>query len=181
MSILADPTLTWVARLVLALVLGWAAVAKLRSLEEFVGVVGNYRLLLEFLVRPVAYLLPPVELVLAVGLIVPATQTPAAVATAALLVVFALAMIVNIKRGRTQIDCGCFASSLKQYLSWTLVARNLVLVALAALAAVPAGGRMVTWLDLATMVLATVAIAIVYATISRLGSFEPAGGRRKEA
>lgn len=181
MAILADPTLTWIARLVLVAVLAGAAVAKLRSLEEFVGVVANYRLLPQALVRPVAYLLPPVELVLAVGLIAPGTRPAPAVATAALLLVFALAMAVNIARGRTQIDCGCFASSLKQYLSWTLVGRNLALVALCALAAVPTGTRAVTWLDGVTVVAATAAIAILYAAISRLGAFGPSGGGRKEA
>jgi len=180
MSVLADPALTWIARLVLVLVFGWAAIAKLRALEEFVGVVSNYRLLPEALVRPVAWVLPPLELACAIGLLVPATSAPAAAATAGLLLVFAGAMAINIRRGRTQIDCGCFAATLKQHLSPMLVGRNLVLVALGGLAAMPARARPLTWLDSVTIVLAVLGFAALYAAISQLGALGTAAGRRKE-
>ena len=58
-----------------------------------------------------------------------------AVSAASLLILFAVAMAINIRRGRRHIDCGCFQSALKQTLSWILVARN---AALALLLAVPA-------------------------------------------
>ena len=54
---------------------------------------------------------------------------------AALLLLFAAAMAINIVRGRRHIDCGCFQSALKQTLNWILVARNCGLAALLALAA----------------------------------------------
>jgi len=51
-------------------------------------------------------------------------------AAIALLSVFAAAMAINLKRGRSEIDCGCGHSLLKQNLSWVLVSRNAGLAAL---------------------------------------------------
>ncbi|HMA52551.1 MAG TPA: MauE/DoxX family redox-associated membrane protein [Magnetospirillaceae bacterium] len=114
-----------------------AAWGKLRHRLEFQGVVANYKLLPDALVAPFALILPPLEAV--VGALLPTGFfSPWAELTAAgLLAVFAAAMALNIRRGRTDIDCGCFQSALKQTLGWTLVARNAVLVLAVGLAAVP--------------------------------------------
>ena len=126
-------------RALVGLVFLTAAWGKLRHRLEFQGVVSNYRLLPDFLVIPFALALPPVEAavgaLLPTGLLSPWTEG----AAAALLALFAVAMAVNIRRGRTDIDCGCFQSTLKQTLSWTLVARNAVLVSALGAAALPAG------------------------------------------
>ena len=39
-------------------------------------------------------------------------------------------MAINLRRGRSFIDCGCGQSFLKQSLRWSLVARNAVLAVL---------------------------------------------------
>jgi hypothetical protein len=58
--------------------------------------------------------------------------TPWAASLAALLFsLFAIAMAVNLARGRTYIDCGCFQSALRQSIDWRLVARNGGLAAMA--------------------------------------------------
>jgi hypothetical protein len=38
-------------------------------------------------------------------------------------------MAINLRRGRSHIDCGCGRSELRQTLRWSLVARNLALAA----------------------------------------------------
>jgi hypothetical protein len=166
-----DPVAVWTARLVLAAVFAMAAFAKLRSLDEFVGVVHNYRILPEFLVRPVAYALPPLEAAIALALLLEPTRSAGAVAAAALLVVFALAMAVNLARGRVEIDCGCFAATLRQRISWALVGRNVALIALAGLA-MPAGGvaRVLTWLDAVTIVAASSSAVLLYVAFTQLRS-----------
>lgn len=108
-----------------------AGLSKLRALETFEGVVHNYRLLPEPLVRPVAYFLPPMEVAVAIALLVPASRDYGAWATVGLLAIFTVAVAVNLWRGRREIDCGCFSSDLKQRLSWWLVLRNFVLAGLA--------------------------------------------------
>lgn len=105
-----------------------AGIAKLRNRRIFAGVVANYRLLPAGLVGPVAMALPLAEVLIGAALLVGVAA--AAIPASALLVAFAVAMTVNIGRGRAHIDCGCGRSELRQPLSRTLVLRNLVLAAL---------------------------------------------------
>ena len=171
MALVLDPVIVWTGRLVLVAVLLAAAGAKLRALEEFAGVVHNYRLLPELLARPVAYALPILEIMLAAGLLLDPTRRIAAVATAVLLAVFAFAMAINIWRGRVHIDCGCFASALKQRLSWALVARNGVLIGLALLIAAPvSAARPLRLLDLLTVAVASGSLLLLYVAFSQLAS-----------
>jgi hypothetical protein len=174
MDLASDPIIVWTSRLLLVLVLGAAALSKLRALDEFVGVVHNYRVLPEPLVRPVAYALPPFELLLAAGLLLEPIRSLAAAAVAGLLAVFALAMAINIGRGRIEIDCGCFANALRQRIGWRLVVRNVVLIALALLV-MPAelSARPLVWLDLVTALMATAGAVLLYAAFSRLAGMAP--------
>lgn len=130
-----------------------AGLAKLRHRALLPGVIANYRLLPEALVAPAAALLPPVELALGLALVVGPIALPAALVVlaalggAGLLLVFAGAMAVNVRRGRSHIDCGCGRSQLRQPIGWPLVARNLALAALllpalAGIAAPPAAGML---------------------------------------
>jgi uncharacterized membrane protein YphA (DoxX/SURF4 family) len=121
-------------RTLIALVYLAAAIGKMRHWAVFRGVVANYRLLPEVLVAPFAYLLPPFEALLGAMLLLGLLSPWAEAAAAALLLLFACAMAINIKRGRRHIDCGCFQSALKQTLSWVLVARNGTLALLLGLA-----------------------------------------------
>ena len=102
-----NPAVSVFASLFLGLVLTAAALPKLRRQDEFQGVVANYRLLPSFLVAPFAKLLPWVELGCAVALLVPPAREGAAWVAAGLFVMFALALAINVGRGRTHIDCGC--------------------------------------------------------------------------
>jgi uncharacterized membrane protein YphA (DoxX/SURF4 family) len=165
-----DPAVVWTARLVLAAVFAMAAFAKLRALDEFVGVLHNYRILPEFLVRPVAYALPPLEAVIAAALLLGPTRSAAAAAAAALLALFALAMAVNLARGRVEIDCGCFAATLRQRISWALVGRNVLLIGLAALALPTPAARALTRLDAVTIVAASLSAVLLYLAFTQLRS-----------
>jgi hypothetical protein len=118
----------------IALVYLTAALGKMRHWAVFHGVVANYRLLPDVLVAPFAYVLPPFEALLGATLLLGLLSPWAEVAAAALLLLFAAAMGINLKRGRRNIDCGCFQSALKQTLRWILVVRNGVLALLLGLA-----------------------------------------------
>ena len=82
-----------------ALIFFSAAAGKMRNWPTFRGVVANYRLLPEFLVAPVAYLLPPLEAAIGVGLLTPWASPWAERAAAAMFTLFATAMAVNLTRG----------------------------------------------------------------------------------
>lgn len=122
--------LTLTASLFLGLVLVGAALAKLAHWTAFRGVVGSYRLLPDVLVVPFAWALPPVEVAVGAGLALRVGTPWAALLAAGLFCMFAIAMAVNLARGRTYIDCGCFQSALRQSIDWRLVARNGGLAAL---------------------------------------------------
>lgn len=112
-----------------------AGVDKLRHRALVAGVIANYRLLPAPLVDPVAGVLPWIECGLGFGLIASGISGFAplrwlALPAAALLLLFAAAMAINIARGRRHIDCGCGHGALRQQLAPALVVRN-VLLALA--------------------------------------------------
>lgn len=102
-----DPIVPVFASLFVALILAAAAIPKIRNSDEFQGVVTNYRLLPTFMVVPFARLLPWLELGSAVALLVPSTREVAAWVAAGLFMMFAMALAINVGRGRTHIDCGC--------------------------------------------------------------------------
>jgi hypothetical protein len=106
-----------------------AAVSKFRHRTLLPGVIANYRLLPDAAVAPVAMLLPAVELLVCVALIGGEYRVTPVVAIL-LLLTFAAAMAINLRRGRRNIDCGCGQSHLRQSLSWALVWRNLLLSAI---------------------------------------------------
>jgi hypothetical protein len=142
MSLLGDPMISLSAAAALAAVFAAAAVAKLRALPAFAAVVQNFRILPEFLARPAAYVLPPVELAVAVGLLFAASRGWAAVVALVLLAAFTAVIAINLARGRREIDCGCFGTSHKQTLSGWLIGRNVGLALLAAIClGAPAGTR----------------------------------------
>ncbi len=171
MAAILDPVAVWTARLVLAAVFAMAAFAKLRALDEFVGVVHNYRVVPEPLVRAVAYALPPLELAVALALLVEPGHSIGALAAGVLLAVFTVAMALNLARGRVEIDCGCFAATLRQRISWGLVGRNVVLIGLAALA-MPASSvaRRLSWLDAITIVGVSMGAVLLYVAFTQLRS-----------
>lgn len=115
------------ARTCLGLVFVTAALQKLRHLSMLEGVVANYRLLPPELSRWVARLLPWAEFGVGGWLLSGLAPSSSAAAGSLLLLAFAAAMAVNLRRGRTDIDCGCGGSILRQRLSWALVGRNLAL------------------------------------------------------
>ena len=125
-------------RVSIGLVFMLAAVQKMRHWRLLPGVIANYRLLPEGAVAPAASVLPPLELLLSIGLLSAQLQPWPELAAVALLLLFAGAMAVNIARGRVHIDCGCGQVFLAQHLSRSLVARNLVLAALLLPSFVPA-------------------------------------------
>ena len=123
--------------LLLTLVFAAAALSKFQGWSAWPGVVGNFRLLPGPLVVPFAWALPPLEAVVAAALLADALRPLAATVAALLIALFSVAIAINLQRGRTTIDCGCFRSDLRQSLSPALLVRNALLV-FAALALVPA-------------------------------------------
>jgi hypothetical protein len=101
-----DPVLHLGAVALLVLIFGTALASKLPTLLEFDGVVSNYRLLPDRAAPFAARLIVSFEALTVVLLVVPPARGWGAAAALGLLVLFAAAMAINIRRGRVEIDCG---------------------------------------------------------------------------
>ncbi len=124
-----EPSILIASRVLGALVFGMAVLDKLHHRDEFLGLVANYRLVPEPLVRVVAWLVVALETVVVLSLATGVGLAAGAGLAVVLLCGFALAMTINLARGRQEIDCGCFQSAHRQRLSVPLIVRNLVLTA----------------------------------------------------
>jgi len=162
-----DPVLYWVTSFCLAALWLCAALGKWRAGREFRQVLGAYKLLPLSLVPTVALLLPLLELCLALGLVVPVTHSMAALLSAALLLAYALAIAINLLRGRIHIDCGCSLGK-KQAISWWLVWRNCGLASLALGLLLPLAQRQWHLADAMITLLVTVFICLAYPLVSMI-------------
>jgi hypothetical protein len=133
-----DAGLVLAARIFTLLIFTRALLAKARHPQEFIGVVAGYRLLPEPLLGAAAWMVLGLEGVVVLGFLTGCGLARTACLAAVLLCLFALAMAINVGRGRTEIDCGCFRDALRQRISNVSVLRNLLLAALASLPALAA-------------------------------------------
>jgi uncharacterized membrane protein len=159
-SFAADPIAVGAIVGALALIMFAAAWHKFSEPEEFAGALAAYRLLPETAVWPVARLLPVVEAVLGAGVLLPVTRQAALLGLAVLVSAYAVAIGINLLRGRHDIDCGCGGAS--HPLSWGLVGRNVVLAAAAILASRPTVERSMEWTDALTLVAGVLAFYALY-------------------
>jgi hypothetical protein len=183
-----DPLLELTAAWALAALFAASTAHKLAALGEWPGVVRNYRLLPERLTVATAGALLIAGALTAAALVWPATRRLGACAAAAQLILFAAAMAINLRRGRSSIDCGCFGSRLRQGISAWMVARNLALALLALSLALPSRPRELTALDIATAVAVVTSLAFLYPVLdvvlrpspaTFVGKFEAAAAARR--
>lgn len=108
---------------------GWVLVAAallklMEGRDALAMAIRKYELVPVEHVRAAAAVLPPLEMALGVGLIVGVSISMAASFSSALFAAFAVAIAVNLKRGRADIPCGCFGVATSHRLSWGLVIRS---------------------------------------------------------
>lgn len=176
-----DPALQQVAAAILALVLLTGAGYKLRDLSAFEIDVDNYALLPGALVRPVAWLLPGLEVLAGLMLVSDAVRAPGALLALALLAVVTAAVAINLVRGRTDVGCGCGGLEDEQPLSWALVARNALLALLALAALAGAAARPLTWIDYLTVACGALAGYGIYVAANQLIANRPRLARLRPA
>ena len=164
-----DPALQILGCLSLSALLIVAAVHKLMEPAAFRGTLAAYRLLPGPLLAPAALLVPLAELSAGAALLYPdaGVRAVALLAGAFLLSAYAAAMAVNIRRGNRAIDCGCLGFGARRpRLTWPLVARNLLIAALAlALALLQPGERALLWFDWASIAGGFATLCLLYACL----------------
>ncbi len=161
-----DPAPLLALQLALALVLATAAWHKLRDLAAFRAALEGYGLLPLAALAAGAVLAPAAEAFAAAALgVAPAAG---ALAAGALLALYTAAISWNLWRGRRGIDCGCAGPALRQPLSGSLVARNLVLCAAALACAAPPSGRALVWVDALSIAGGVAVLTALYAASNGL-------------
>jgi Methylamine utilisation protein MauE len=158
MDPLFELTIAWS----LAALFAGSTLHKLQALSEWPGVVRNYRLMPDAFGGAAAWLILCAGALTAGTLFFETTRRVGAIAAALQLLIFGAAIGINIARGRTAIDCGCFGSRLRDGLSRWMVARNAVLALCAFSLLLPASPRMLSAMEVAVCFGLILTLAFLY-------------------
>lgn len=155
-----DPTIQYSIAGAFALLFACSGVEKLRQLDDFAVQLNDYALLPASTVSFMARTIGLMEITAATLLI---TQYFAfgAMISVSLLLLYAIAISVNLLRGRTHIDCGCQLRN-SNGISWFLVSRNAFMACLVALCILPGITRNVIWLDYVVIIFCVISAGLVY-------------------
>lgn len=160
-TVITDGAVVLSIRWVLAMVFIVAAVHKLTAPASFIATMTAYHVLPAALNSLVGHALIGAELVTAFGLLL--NSAWGSIVAAGLLSTYTLAILVNLLRGRRDIDCGCSGPHLRQTLSGWLVVRNVGFIALAVLTLLSAGpSRTLGILDWFTALAAAATFTLIY-------------------
>lgn len=137
MQVEALLALSFVSRLMLGVVFLYSAWGKFADVTGFARGLSAYQLLPVWAILPLTWLLPFLELFLALAFLVGWALPIVSLVAILLLIIFIAAIAINLRRGRT-ISCNCHGSAAQTPISWGLVARNGLLLILALLLVVTA-------------------------------------------
>ena len=165
---MTDPGFALTVRWSLAIVFLLAVIHKLKAPVAFKATMKNYRLLPEFLLAPFLYAVIAAEVAAVVALLV--NRPLGSSIAAGLFIVYTLAILINLIRGRRDIDCGCSGPAVRQTLSAWLVVRNSGFLA-AALLTIPASSpRPLVMLDWFTSIAAVASFVLLYFAATYIAS-----------
>jgi len=123
-----------IARIVVGGVFVFAAVPKIVDPHAFAIAITNYHAVPDVVARVTGAALPLLELLVGIALISGVHARGAAVLSAGMLIVFAVALTRALLLD-INVDCGCFGSAARSEIGWDSVVRNIGLTALSALVA----------------------------------------------
>ena len=155
-----DPVVSLSIQAGFALLFAFSAVEKAKAPGVFILQLEQYQLLPKSLLGVVGASIILLELGVATLLITP-LYYGGVLFGALLLSVYAGAILINMRRGRVWMDCGCLGAG-GEGLSYWLVVRNLTLLMILLVALIPSTGRQLLWLDYWSVTSTVVATAIGY-------------------
>lgn len=174
--LLHDPVLTHAVGAALSVIFLAGAGQKLRDPALFRAAIENYRLVPDALAAVTAIFLPLWELTAGALLLVPALSAAGGLMALLLLLAVTAAIVINLLRGRVDIDCGCGSLTGHvgdQTLSWGLAVRNAVLAAAVLLALRDDTARALVWIDYLSVAAATLALIGLYLAANQLMANQP--------
>lgn len=175
-----DPLFFRIISLGFAMLFLLAAAHKLGDRAHFRASFEAYEIIPAGLSSLVARIIPVLELFLGIGWLIlglfALELRIVSIVSAALLASYALAIAINLQRGRNYIDCGCSFSTndsantenRSQQISSGLLIRNLVLVAAALVSTLPISERSLQGMDIFGLVFAICALTLLYGSLNQL-------------
>ena len=179
-----DPLILRIISVGFALLFIFAAAHKFNNKLQFLGILEAYQILPGTMPGLAVNVIPALELMLGLAwaltalLLVQTTLLP--LMSAMLLFTYAMAIAINLFRGRSYIDCGCGFSSLAgsarsesnsggiQQLSKALVLRNCVLGVVALIAGASPSSRDLGFMDFLSLVTASFTLVLLYGSFNQL-------------
>jgi MFS superfamily sulfate permease-like transporter len=125
------------SRLAVGVLLLLASVSKLLIFPEFVKTIGEFEIVPRRFATAGAWLIVFLELLTAIFFLGRIQLRFATYSAIALVSGFTAAIIINLVRGRFNLQCGCFTFWKKSKIGWHLLFRNLGLAGLAVLCNLP--------------------------------------------
>lgn len=159
-----DPIISTSAALALSVIFASAASHKIRHPSWFRRQVREYELIPGLMVPTAALALPVTELAVAAGLLWSTSRPYAGVLAFLLISLYALAIAINLARGRKDIDCGCSGPAMRQPLQPALLVRNGLLAVIALGALLPMLDRPLGLLDNFVIIAAGTVLVLLYTT-----------------
>jgi Mn2+/Fe2+ NRAMP family transporter len=163
-----DPAIAFLVVACTVLLFAAAAVHKLRDLRRFSEIFAAYRLLPLGAGRHATRAVPLLEAAVAVGLLFAGSRTTAAIVGIVLLLAYAGAIAVNLRRGRRELACGCGGPDDRRPIASWMVWRNVGIAVLLAAAMLPWSQRSLVLTDAVTVGFGTATCALVYLCLDRL-------------
>ena len=146
---------------------GSAAWHKFSSLDWYAGLLQSWGVE-RIPMRPAIRAVAAVELMVALGLLLPQLRNMALLLAALLLLAYAVMMALQLARGKASLRCGCAGPASAISISPSLVTRNLLCASVAILASIP--GAAIAWSpgSAGASLLLGVFLVIVYAATERM-------------
>src|SRR5579862_3877358 len=166
-SVMIDPAVGALLAGAFALLFASASLHKLLDLKHFAAVFRAYEVLPPALAR-LSPLLPILELTVGAALLVGPFRNGAAAAGVMLLFTYALAIGINLARGRRDLSCGCGGPNDRRAIAAWMVWRNLLLAALLGTMLLPWGSRPMGAADTLTIGAGTAVAALLYISLDSL-------------
>jgi uncharacterized membrane protein YphA (DoxX/SURF4 family) len=115
-------------RLALSALFIMSSIPKIKDKAYFTGVVSNYRILPSVVAKLFGVIFPYLELLIGLLLLLGLFTNEVLLISYLCILVFTVAMLINLLRGRKQIDCGCFGPKLSQKIGPIGILRNIILI-----------------------------------------------------
>jgi hypothetical protein len=161
-----DPVIDITIRGAFALLFALAAMEKLHDRETFQIQLEEYQLVPKGLLPAAGMAIILVEVAIAIALLIQ-DSFYGVMMGCALLAVYASAILINLIRGRTWMDCGCLGSA-GEGLSYWLVTRNLVMLAALMILLLPTIERTLVWLDYFSILFTLFGTSLAYVILNTL-------------